>query len=284
MVVQETTQVEEVIPTLENTFVKAKDIKLTKKLKIIVWSKAGLGKTYMGLSSLKEPIWVISTEPESVEPLFIHFPNKDIRIVQCSRPFAEAPTIRKTGKVDTEVATSDPELSLREFEKVTMLLKDIKEGTIVLDSITDVWEWFSAWIDINAAKFTSGGQMMRTEWGRVNSKYKTLINRLLSRPVDVIMTARSENIYNDQGKETRATKMSGQKRTEYMPNIIMELVNKPKSVIDKKTGAIISTKNEVVGIIKKARGVQETVIDKEVPRPTFEKVKALLNEHGAGLD
>ena len=283
MPVTEQVQEEVEIPTLENSFVKSKDVKLKRKLKLIVWSKAGLGKTYMALSSLAEPVWVISTEPESVEPLFIHFPDKDIRIVQCARPFAEAPTIKKTGKVDTEVAASDPELSLREFEKVTLLLKDIKEGTIVLDSVTDVWEWFSAWIDINATKFVGTGQMMRTEWGRVNSKYKTLINRILSRPVDVIMTARSENIYGEGGKETTATKMSGQKRTPYMPNIIMELKVKPRSVIDKQ-GKILSTKNEIVGIIQKARGVEETVIDKEVPRPTFEKVKALLNEHGADLD
>ena len=52
-------------PTLENTFKKAKDISIQKHLKLLVWGKPGLGKTYLSLSC-KPPIWVISTEPETV--------------------------------------------------------------------------------------------------------------------------------------------------------------------------------------------------------------------------
>lgn len=270
-------------PTIENTFIKSKDIVQTRKLKMLVWSKQGLGKTYLALSAAHEPIYVISTEPESVEPLLVHFPDKDIRIVQCSKPYADAPTNKKTGVVDTEVGATDPELSLREFEKVTMLLKDIKEGTIVIDSISDLWEWFVAWIDYNADKYTQSGQMMRTEWGKVNSKYKVFINRLLSRPVDFIMTARSENLYVEGGKETTRTKMTGQKRTPYMPNIILELVQKPRPVIDTKTGKVLRQEVKTVGIIQKGRGLDLEAVGKEIERPTYEKLIKVLNEYGAGL-
>lgn len=282
MPVAEVVQKQEEVATLENTFIKVKDLKLLKKLKIAIWGKPGLGKSYFALSC-KEPVWVISTEPETIEPLLVHFPNKDIRIVQISKPYTDAPKFKRTGKEDTELAATDPELSLREFEKVTLLLKDIKEGTIVIDSVSDLWEWFSAWIDYNADKYTKSGQMMRTEWGKVNSKYKTFLNRLMSRPVDFVFTARSENIYNETGKETSKTKLSGQKRTEYIPNIVMELVNKPTQVIDKKTGQIQSSKLQVVGIIRKGRGLTEDAVGKEIVRPTYKTLIEELNKYGAGL-
>ena len=284
MVVAEvvTTETKEVA-TLENTFIRSKDMKLARRLKIVIWGKPGLGKSYFALSC-KEPVWILSTEPESIEPLFVHFPDKDLRIVQISKPYTDRPVNKKSGLVDDEIGATDPEISLREFEKVTLLLKDITEGTIIVDSVSDLWEWFGAWIDYNADKFVSGGQMMRTEWGKVNSKYKTFLNRLMSRPVDFVMTARSENIYGEGGKESSKTKLSGQKRTEYIPNIVMELVNKPTQVIDKKSGAIQSTKLQVVGIIRKARGLDEAVIGLEIVRPTYAKIKEELNKFGAGFE
>ena len=282
MPVAEIVKKQDEAPTLENTFVKAKDIKKIKKLKIAIWSKPGLGKSYFAMSC-PEPVWIISTEPESIEPLLVHFPDKDIRIVQCSKPYTDAPVNKRTGVVDTELGATDPEISLREFEKVTLLLKDIKEGTIVIDSISDLWDWFSAWIDYNADKYTKSGQMMRTEWGKVNSKYKTFINRLMSRPVHFVFTARSENVYGEGGKETSKTKLSGQKRTEYIPNIVVELVNKPTQVIDKSTGQIQSSKLQVVGIIRKGRGLSEDAVGKEIVRPTFDSLIEELNKYGAGL-
>ena len=50
MPVAEIVKKQDEAPTLENTFVKAKDIKKIKKLKIAIWSKPGLGKSYFAMS------------------------------------------------------------------------------------------------------------------------------------------------------------------------------------------------------------------------------------------
>ena len=98
-----------------------------------------------------------------------------------------------------------------------------------------------------------------------------------------MFTARSENVYGEGGKETSKTKLSGQKRTEYIPNIVVELVNKPTQVIDKSTGQIQSSKLQVVGIIRKGRGLSEDAVGKEIVRPTFDSLIEELNKYGAGL-
>ena len=59
-------------------------------LKILVWGEQEVGKTYFGLS-FPEPIYVISTE-FGVSQLAHHFPDKDIRIMECSEPYTDKPT------------------------------------------------------------------------------------------------------------------------------------------------------------------------------------------------
>jgi hypothetical protein len=271
MVVKEEVSQTTTEESIDDYFIKRDKLKLTNRLKMLIWGKFGLGKSYFALTC-KEPVYVISTEPESVTPLLVHFPDKDIRIMECSMPYADAPVRKNTGKKDTTPVATDPELALNKLAKATELLRDVTEGTIVLDSVSDVWEYFGAWIDYNADKYTQSGQMMRTEWGKVNSRYKTLINRLMSRPVDFVMTARSENVY-EGAQETTKQKMSGQKKTGYIPHIVMEITQKPKTIDGKST-------IQTVGVIRKGRGLETTAVGLTIERPTYDKLKKALKDHG----
>ena len=256
--------------TVDTTFKKRDQILQQRGMNLAVWGSYGVGKTFLGFS-FPEPIYVISTE-EGVAQLLHHFPDKDIRIMECTESYTDAPIKKQTGKADDTPGSNDPEFSLRNIEKATLMLKDIKKGTILLDSGTDVWEFFSAWIDYNADKYTKSGQMMRTEWGKVNSKYKNIFMRLMSRPVNFVVTLRSQNIYNAEGRETTAQKFSGQKNTLFIPDIILHLDQKPATKVG-ADGKIQSAGKQRIAIVEKNRFGQagQTIID-----PTYDRLKEAL--------
>ena len=90
-------------------FTPIKEVNQRRGLKVMIWGDTECGKTYFALS-FPEPIYVISTE-FGVSQLQHHFPDKDIRIMECSEPYTETP-----GKADEdEPFAIDP---VRSLEKV----------------------------------------------------------------------------------------------------------------------------------------------------------------------
>ena len=270
MTVQEVSQTPKEV-TLESAFQPREKLLEKRGAKVFIWGNYGIGKTFFSLT-FPEPIYVISTE-YGVQQLLYHFPDKDINIMECNKPYTDAPIKKVTGKADESIGNVDPEISLREVEKATLLLKDIKKGTIVIDSGTDLWEWFSAWIDYNADKYTKSGQMMRTEWGKVNSKYKNILMRLISRPVNFVMTARSQSVYSSEGRETATEKFSGQKNTPFIPDIVLHIQKQIRPDIDTKTGKVTGNIEERIATIEKNRfGAHgQLIID-----PTYDSLKKSL--------
>lgn len=256
--------------TLDTAFKKRSETLKKKGINVAVWGSYGVGKTHFALS-FPEPIYVISTE-EGVAQLLHRFPDKDIRIMECTESYTNAPVKKLTGKADESLGANDPEVSLRNIERATELLKDVKEGTIVLDSGTDLWEWFSAWIDYNADKYTKSGQMMRTEWGKVNSKYKNILMRLISRPVNFVMTLRSQNMYSADGKETTMQKFSGQKNTLFIPDIVLHLEQKPATKVG-ADGKIQSAGKQRIATVEKNRFGEAGQV---ITDPTYESIKTAL--------
>ena len=164
----------------DDMFTPIKQVNKRRGLKVMIWGETECGKTYFALS-FPEPIYVISTE-FGVSQLQHHFPDKDIRIMECSEPYTETP-----GKADdNEPFAIDPVKSLEKVELATEALKDITKGTIVIDSVSDIWSWLGMWLHYNAQTSTSkkSGKefMMRTEWQHANAKYRWLIMRLLCAP------------------------------------------------------------------------------------------------------
>ena len=259
--------------TLENSFLTRDKLLKKRGAKVVIWGNYGIGKSYFALT-FPPPVYVISTEG-GVDQLLHHFPDKDIKIMECSEPYTPAPITKKTGKEDERPAAVDPLLSLKQFDKATLLLKDVQKGTIVVDSGSDLWEWWGAWIEYNADKYTQSGNMMRTEWGKANTRYKWMLMRLISRPVNFVMTLRSQNIYSGDGKETSQEKFSGQKNTPFIPDMVIHLEKKATPKIDaggKVTGSNISR----VGTLTKLRFndiFNNTIV---MQNPTYDILKESL--------
>ena len=205
--------------------------------KILLWGPPGVGKSF-GALSFPEPIKVLSTE-YGVSQLGHHFPNKDIKILECAEAYTDKPVDASGNVIDTPFVT-DPLKSLELIEAGVQECKDMTEGTIIVDSVTDIWSWLGAWIKLTAvmhqSKSSGKEYMMRTDWQEANAKYKVILMRLLSRPCNVVFTARSGVVYDGSGNVTAETKPKCQQETPYFMDIVVSMSQAPK--VDTKSGMI----------------------------------------------
>ncbi len=259
----------------ENLFVPIKQAQQRNGVKILLWGEFGSGKTYTALS-FKQPVYVISTE-FGVTSLGHHFEGKDIRVLECSVPYTEKPEMA-SGEIDDQPFAIDPVKSLDKLEDATNALKDVQEGTIVIDSVSDVWAWLGNWLDYIAKKNVSKGSgkeyMMRTEWQKANAKYRWLMMRLLSRPCNVVLTSRSGPVYDASGNITAMTKPKAQQETAYYVDIVAKMEKKEIQDIDPKTGKITGSRPSRVAVIEKCRFADVGRL--EIQDMTYDKLENAL--------
>jgi hypothetical protein len=169
------------------------DVEEGEGLKVILYGKPESGKTFTALS-FPEPIYVISTE-YGVKKLRHHYPNKDIKLLECNVPFAAKPTDRKGNLIDTPFNT-DPETSLKRIEAASFALEQIKGGTVIIDSASDIWSWLSLYLgnvgERSVSKKTGEEYIKGTEWAKINEAFRVLVNRFNSLPCHMVLTAREK--------------------------------------------------------------------------------------------
>jgi len=146
--------------------IRSSDMK--PKIKILTWGLPGSGKTHFGLSAPK-PL-VIDTE-RGCEAFFNRF-EFDL-------------------------------LSLPTLDQIELTVKKLQEGgyesyeTLVIDSLTGLEGLY-------VEKHTRGERTSLAEWGVIKPKLDKLMKRIVSLPLNLICTARSQNMW-----DTRAFKLIG---------------------------------------------------------------------------
>ena len=215
---------QQVMKTTASVFTPIAQAQKRIGVKALFWGPPNIGKTYAALS-FPEPIKVLSTE-YGVSQLGHHFPNKKIDILECAEAYTDKPVDASGKEIDTPFVT-DPLKSLELIEQGVAECKDMTEGTIVVDSVTDIWSWLGAWIKLTAVMHQSKSSgkefMMRTDWQEANAKYKVILMRLLSRPCNVVFTARSGVVYDATGNVTAETKPKAQMETPYFMDIVGQM-------------------------------------------------------------
>lgn len=180
-------------PSAKSLFKPAIDIPKAKRIRCGLFSRAKAGKTHFALTA-KRPIYFLDTE-KSAQLLVKQLPEdvqREIYILDLV-DFAE----RKGNHLDVvqsmEVA----------FDVIGELLDDIRTspevGTIVIDSMTDLWDYLKIWLDENVdqnKKF--GDTIMGTEWGKANKRWKELMNLLKASDWNVILTFKTKERYVDK--------------------------------------------------------------------------------------
>lgn len=199
-------------------------------IKILYWGDFGTGKTY-DACTFPGPIHILSTE-YAVTQVAKQTGRNDIFRIECTDPFTEKPK-KANGEIDDEPFATDPVESLDKVEEATEWLHQqyktgaLQGGTVVVDSVSDIWAWLANWLDYIAKKAVSKSSgkeyMMRTEWQKANAKYKWIMMRLLALPCNLVMTARAAPVYDSSGNITATNKPKAQGETSYFVDIVAHL-------------------------------------------------------------
>jgi hypothetical protein len=280
--------VEEVLDTTKNEvkkplFVSSKEAQSLTGIKILYWGEFGTGKTY-DACTFPGPIHILSTE-FGCAPIVSQTGREDIFRLECTDPFTEKPK-RANGEEDDEPFATDPVESLNKVEEATEWLYqaykngDIKGGTVIIDSISDIWAWLANWLDYIAKKQQSKSSgkeyMMRTEWQKANAKYKWILMRLLALPCNLVMTARSSPVYDGQGNVTASSKPKAQGETSYYVDVVAHLTNEVVNDVG-QDGKVSGSKIVRACTIEKCR-LGDVPGDLHMKDGTYESLKEALSD------
>ena len=234
-------------PTKEIEFKSLDDAKDKRGLKIGLYGDFGTGKTHFALTA-PEPIFILDTEM-GVTPLAHTFKGKDVRIL--------------------DVAEKDGTASYQKIvEAVEYISKQEKVGTIVLDSITDLWEFSQEYAKVNIFKIKPEDRLKQQwDWGQINRIYMKVLMKLLRIECNLIVTARESAIYAGAGQVTNQVKPKWQNSTGFWVDVVLHNTKK----ID-KLGKI-----NFNSTIEKCRQSGE-LMGKMISGMNFEKLEGELNE------
>ena len=185
------------------TLGEAKD---KRGLKIGIYGDYATGKTHFGLTAT-EPIFIIDTEM-GASPLAHSFEGKDIRIL--------------------DVAEKDGTKSYQKIiEAVEYISKQEKVGTVIIDSITDLWEFSQEYAKVNIFKIKPEQRLAQQwDWGVINKCYMKVLMNLLKIECNLIVTAREAEVYAGAGQVTNQVKPKWQKATGFWVDMVIHNTKK----------------------------------------------------------
>ena len=252
---QDTVQEKKVIK--QTSDIQFQDIKQSKEqrgIKILSYGNFSTGKTHFALTA-KQPVFIIDTE-NGASPLADKFPGAKIL------------KINESINDDT-----DEKDEVKNFEKLQLaidyLAKLPKEqvGTVILDSISDLWEWVQAYAKIKIWKIPVEQRPKQMfDWGIINKLYLKQLMKLINMNANVIVIARAGEEYAGAGQPTGNYKPQCQKKTPYWVDLVLF-----HEIHIMKGNAIFSAK------IEKCRQNGD-IIGKVIDSPNFQKIVDLIEK------
>lgn len=235
-------------------FKSLKDIKQIRGIKVLSYGNFSTGKTHFALTSTA-PIFVIDTE-NGTGPLADKFPDAQV-INICDN----------TGE-DTD--EKDEVKNLENFQEAInylISLPDDQVGTIVVDSVSDVWNWCQGYCKIKIFKLNIEDRLaQRFDWGIINNLFKKLIMKLINKNCNIIFTARESDIYDNASGPSGRVKPETQKKLPFLVDIVLRHQTRYNKTI-----------NFYVQI-EKCR-MNGKLIGKNIDDVTLNKLKELIDEH-----
>ena len=190
----------------EIKFTSLSDAKDKRGLKIGLYGNYATGKTHFCLTA-KEPIYIIDTEMGSA-PLADSFKGKDVRVLDV----AEIDGAKSYQKV---------------LDAVDYILDKNDAGTIIIDSITDFWEYTQEFAKVNIFKIKPEQRLAQQwDWGVINKCYMKVLMNLLKIECNLIVTAREAEVYAGAGQVTNQVKPKWQKATGFWVDVVIHNTKK----------------------------------------------------------
>lgn len=249
----------------EIVFQKLSAVEPVKFLKIAVHGQQKTGKTRFSLTA-PGPIYVIATEP-GLRPLIKLFPDKEIY-------FVDVYEVDPQGIFEVE-----PTKTLTKIDSAVKQIRALacanpsSVGTVVVDSVTDIWKWVQEWMKSDILKIDKTARVRQQwDWGYANSKYQNIIMQLLSLPTHLVLTAQDKEEYAGPGEGSGIYSPRWMAQTPYWVDIIIGLmkITDPKNHEIKYT-SIVEDSRHMDDLLKPIAG-------KEIVNPTFEEVLKLLTK------
>jgi len=271
-------------PTVElKMFDSGSKDETSKGLDVLVYSDSNGGKTFFAMT-FPEPMFFIDTEGRANKTRQFHFPNKSIRI---SSPL-EIRTNYKTGKevenaVDMEKSVDNLINSLVDVINYIKQTK-ITSGTVVMDSMSDVWSWIQEEGKIRLAKAGKVDMAQfrlksQFDWGGITNKYLSVLlsmKKLTEYGLNVVLTSREKRVPDYatvsapvKGQESFSDKIKTQKDTPYHISTIINL-----DVKTIKTSEGIKQKR--FAKIEKLESVSGDFV--EIENITYDKLKEIIDK------
>ena len=251
---------------IDKLFIKAEELEKVKGLRCELWGKSGVGKTFAALSFPK-PIYYIDTDG-GVTLNMKYYKGKDVKILECYE------TLDTVSGDDNQPFDVDPIKSLEKFDYATKALADNEglTGTVVIDTITDIWSWIGTWLNRKTEKSVSSKgteYMSRFAWGDANNRYDWLMKRLKKMNTNLVVVSRAKSVYDSNGNITAQEQADAQKRTDYYMDFVINM----KQRFEKVNG---KTSSKRVGVVNKSRGLN--LSDPIIEDFSYDKLKKLIDE------
>lgn len=208
--------------SIEALFTPSNELSRVPGCKLGIFADAGVGKTYLA-STAKKPIYFIDTE-NSARMIAKNFPmeeQKDIRILEVLK-FVKTKGSKE--KVDYGESLEAVMSAINLLEEVIKDTPEGEEGTIVVDSASDVWTWLTQWLyEQKDLKYTASGFLMQTEYAKRNRRWADFLTTLRACNWHVVLTFKSVAKYDEKGGKTNETDGVWHASTKFMWNNVGEL-------------------------------------------------------------
>jgi len=227
--------------------------KQRKSMKIGIWGPEGIGKTHFALT-MPEPIYIVDTE-FGVPQLFPKFTESSIT-------YLDVCVMDEDDKIMTIASLEYAEEAVKDLAK-------LEEGTIIIDSGTDIWSWIGDWNEKKHDNLKKSGKFYQFHWGPANRRYRVMIWSLLSKKkVNIVITAHPKDVYDSQGKQIAGlSKAAWMKRTGHWFDFVIEM---KQSIVDRRPA--------FVGKIIKCRYENRKMAGKEIQDITYPKLYEAYKE------
>lgn len=193
------------------------ELEAVKGFKLGVFGNGGSGKTYLTIAPDRNKL-IIDTEGNT-RTIIQQFPE-DIR---AKARVLEIKTKDEEGNVDFCLAADRFEAAINTACKIAEENPD-DNYLIVVDSISEYWEWLSIWLTLQTdLARAQSGKMMQTEWGRPNKRHADVLEKLKNTECDIILVGKAHPVFGDGGKMMDMNDPKWQKNIPFWADIAGEL-------------------------------------------------------------
>ena len=243
---------EQKVENKQSLFVPLEQAAQKRGLKVGVYGKSGSGKTKVALS-FPEPIYVIDTEMGS-PVLTKQFQGKNIQVIDVYQK-------GKKGERD------EVECFEKIQQAVNWVLENVSEGTVVIDSGTDMWKFCQTYGKVKIFNLTPEARLrLRWDWGAITSAYEQLLASLIHSPLNLVITGKVASKFDNTGQDTGETQSRWQKDTEYQLDVTIEMIRQS-----------LKEKNIFYGEVEKCR-VKGELMGQKIDSLDYNKLKQKLEE------